>query len=85
MHMAQAIKGEGLTSKWANSRWKGALSSDRRESSPGTRVTSVCSGALLLARAGLLEGKRATTHWGALGLLESLGGVTVDRVARVVG
>ncbi|RMI29451.1 GlxA family transcriptional regulator [Nocardia stercoris] len=28
------------------------------------RVTSVCSGALLLAAAGLLDGYRATTHWG---------------------
>jgi transcriptional regulator GlxA family with amidase domain len=27
------------------------------------RVTSVCSGALLLARAGLLDGRKATTHW----------------------
>jgi transcriptional regulator GlxA family with amidase domain len=27
------------------------------------RVTSVCSGSLLLARAGLLEGKTVTTHW----------------------
>jgi len=29
------------------------------------RITSVCSGALLLAAAGLLDGYRATTHWGA--------------------
>jgi transcriptional regulator GlxA family with amidase domain len=49
------------------------------------RVTSVCTGSLLLAKAGLLEGKRATTHWGALDLLASLGtGIAVDREERVV-
>jgi transcriptional regulator GlxA family with amidase domain len=29
-------------------------------------LTSVCTGALLLGKAGILEGKRATTHWGSL-------------------
>jgi transcriptional regulator GlxA family with amidase domain len=48
-------------------------------------VTSVCSGALLLARAGLLANKRATTHWGALDQLASIdASITVQREARVV-
>lgn len=36
------------------------------------RVTSVCSGAFLLAQAGLLDGKQATTHWSATNLLARL-------------
>ena len=48
-------------------------------------VTSVCTGALLLASAGLLAGKRATTHWAALDLLAQVDPtVRVQRDTRVV-
>jgi len=47
-------------------------------------ITSVCTGSLLLAAAGLLEGRRATTHWAALDELEAQEGVTVERHQRVV-
>ncbi|MBN9045343.1 MAG: DJ-1/PfpI family protein [Rhizobiales bacterium] len=46
-------------------------------------VTSVCTGSLLLGRAGLLNGCRAATHWNAMDLLERLGAVpTQGRVVR---
>jgi putative intracellular protease/amidase len=50
---------------------------------PGTRfTTSVCSGSLVLAAAGLLDGLTATSHWGVLPYLEKLGAVPVSE--RVV-
>jgi transcriptional regulator GlxA family with amidase domain len=49
------------------------------------QVTSVCTGALLLAKVGLLQGKRATTHWAGLELLGSIDPtIQVQRDRRVV-
>ncbi len=47
-----------------------------------TWTTSVCTGSLILAAAGLLDGRRATTHWLAFDELRRLGAEPVDE--RVV-
>jgi cyclohexyl-isocyanide hydratase len=53
-----------------------------RQAAGAQWVTSVCTGAFLLGRAGLLAGKRATTHWAYTHLLPLVGAEPV--AARVV-
>ena len=45
----------------------------RRHGESARYVTSVCMGAFLLGAAGLLKGRRATTHWAYVGLLPLVG------------
>jgi putative intracellular protease/amidase len=47
-----------------------------------TWTTSVCTGSMLLAAAGLLDGKEATSHWGSLDRLKEYGAIPTSR--RVV-
>jgi cyclohexyl-isocyanide hydratase len=62
----------------------------RRHGATAKYVTSVCTGALLLGAAGLLDGYNATTHWAFVELLPALGArhvpgrVVIDR-NRITG
>jgi len=54
----------------------------RRQGAAARYVTSVCTGALLLGAAGLLDGYEAATHWAFMDLLPAFGARPVER--RVV-
>ncbi len=59
------------------------LSFLRAQAETAKYITSVCTGSLVLGAAGLLKGKRATTHWMSHGMLIEFGAIPVqERVVR---
>jgi cyclohexyl-isocyanide hydratase len=56
---------------------KAVLSFIRRQAAGAKMVLSVCTGALVCGAAGLLKGRRATTHWASHHLLEYFGAIPV--------
>jgi cyclohexyl-isocyanide hydratase len=57
----------------------------RRQASGACSIFSVCTGALICGAAGLLKGRRATTHWSALHLLPLFGAIPVNERVVVDG
>jgi cyclohexyl-isocyanide hydratase len=61
------------------------LSFVRAQAAGARLVLSVCTGALVCGAAGLLRGRRATTHWASFHLLELFGAIPVDQRVVVDG
>jgi len=57
----------------------------RRQAAGATVIFSVCTGALLCGAAGLLKGRRATTHWAAFEVLQHFGAIPVNERVVVDG
>jgi cyclohexyl-isocyanide hydratase len=57
----------------------------RRQAAGACSIFSVCTGALICGAAGLLKGRRATTHWSAFHLLPFFGAIPVNERVVVDG
>ena len=57
----------------------------RRQAAGACRIFSVCTGALICGAAGLLKGRRATTHWASFHLLPYFGAIPVNERVVVDG
>jgi cyclohexyl-isocyanide hydratase len=57
----------------------------QRQARGAKYVTSVCTGSLVLGAAGLLKGKRATSHWAAIDHLKLLGAIPVSEKVVIDG
>ncbi len=80
------VPGGGWNDRAAASAWteaeRGVIPDLLADRAADTTIAGVCTGGMLIARAGLLDGRPAVTHHGALGDLRETGADVVD--ARVV-
>jgi cyclohexyl-isocyanide hydratase len=82
LDLLQVPGGPGQQAQMKNER---LLAFIRNHMSAGKPLFSVCTGALIGGAAGILKGRRATTHWAAFDLLPYFGAIPVDQRVVVDG